>query len=147
MTGGVREGQRLVRSRTYWIVTADGRGRPHALPVWGVWSVEDSVLWFSASARSRKVRNLAANPQMVAATEDTVEVVSVEGKGSPIPDAHRERMARAYAAKYESSPDQQEALAEFVMGNAVFQLTPERAFGIIERPDDFASRATKWVWA
>ncbi|MDP2623650.1 MAG: pyridoxamine 5'-phosphate oxidase family protein, partial [Actinomycetota bacterium] len=78
--------ERLVRSRNYWIVTADGQGRPHALPVWGIWSPGDSVLWFSAAAGSRKARNLAVNPQMAATTEASVEVVSVEGRGAPIAD-------------------------------------------------------------
>lgn len=138
--------ERLVRSRNFWIVTADGRGRPHALPVWGVWSPDDSVLWFSAAPGSRKARNLAVNPQMVAMTEDSVEVVSVEGRGAPIADADRDRMADAYAAKYETTSKARKALADFVKSGAIFEMTPERAFGIIERAEEFSSRATKWVW-
>jgi hypothetical protein len=30
--------------------------------------------------------------------------------------------------------------------NTIFEVTPERAFGIIEREDEFAQRATRWVW-
>jgi hypothetical protein len=28
----------------------------------------------------------------------------------------------------------------------IVEVTPERAFGIIESEDDFARRATRWVW-
>jgi hypothetical protein len=28
--------ERLAESRNFWLVTADGNGRPHAMPVWGV---------------------------------------------------------------------------------------------------------------
>jgi hypothetical protein len=104
------------------------------------------VLWFSASSSSRKVRNLASNPQMVVTTDDSVEVVSVEGTGSPAADQDRDRMAEAFAAKYEASPEARPTMAEFVKANAIFELTPERAFGIIETPEDFSNRATKWVW-
>ncbi len=29
---------------------------------------------------------------------------------------------------------------------AFYRVTPERAFGIIETPEDFARRATRWRW-
>src|SRR5215212_4868336 len=32
--------ERLVRNKNYWVVTASANGRPHALPVWGVWLAE-----------------------------------------------------------------------------------------------------------
>jgi hypothetical protein len=138
--------ERLIRCRNYWIVTADSSGRPHSMPTWGVWSPEDSVLWFSGASSSRKARNLAANPQMVATIDDSVEVVSVEGRGGPIADADRDRMADAYAAKYAESAKARKAMARFVKANAIFVLRPERAFGIIERAPEFSTRATKWVW-
>ncbi len=34
--------------------------------------------------------------------------------------------------------------AEFLRANRIFEVRPERAFGIIEREDAFASRATRW---
>src|SRR6202023_1520295 len=37
--------QHLNRSRTYWIVSVRASGRPHAMPVWGVWL--DGALQFS----------------------------------------------------------------------------------------------------
>jgi hypothetical protein len=83
---------------------------------------------------------------MVATIDDSVEVVSVEGRGGPIADADRDRMADAYAAKYAESAKARKAMARFVKANAIFVLRPERAFGIIERAPEFSTRATKWVW-
>ena len=37
-------------------------------------------------------------------------------------------------------------LAAFVGQHPLWIVRPERAFGIIERPDEFSARATKWVW-
>ena len=72
----------------------DGRyvevpGRPHALPVWGVWDDDDGRFAFSAGPRARKVRNLAANPQAVVMIDDTVECVSIEGSAAPVTDEAR----------------------------------------------------------
>ncbi len=36
-------------------------GRPHLMPVWGVW--QDDALWSSSSGRSRKARNLRSDPR------------------------------------------------------------------------------------
>jgi len=138
--------QRLTTCRNYWVVTVDASGRPHSLPTWGVWSPADSAFWFSSSPTARKVRNLVANPRMVVTTDDSVEVVSVEGRAHPIADIDRDRMAEAFAAKYEEDPDARTAMADFVRSNAILTMTPERAFGIIETPEDFSRRATKWVW-
>lgn len=53
---------RLERARQYWIVTADGSGRPHSVPTWGVWLVD--TLYFGGGPHTRWSRNLASNPQV-----------------------------------------------------------------------------------
>ena len=73
--------ERLAAARNYWIVTVSASGRPHALPVWAVWDDDELRLAFSCGPRSRKAANLAANPQLVVASEDTVECLSVGGPG------------------------------------------------------------------
>ena len=45
-----------------------------------------------------------------------------------------------YLAKYAGEG----VTAEFLRANAFFEMVPERAFGIIEREDDFSNRATRW---
>ena len=47
---------RLQESHDFWLATVWPDGRPHLSPVWAVW--DDGALWFSASPRSRKMRNI-----------------------------------------------------------------------------------------
>ncbi len=72
---------RLERSLNYWVATASAEGRPHAMPVWGVWLPETERFVFSCAPRARKARNLRANPRIVVTADDSVEVVVVEGTG------------------------------------------------------------------
>ena len=137
---------RLSSSRNFWIVTASADARPHALPVWGVWMSALERFAFSCAPSSRKRRNLRENPQIVVAIDDTVECVSLEGRAREIAGEAAEAFVDAYARKYEVDPVKQTALADFMRENTIFEVTPERAFGIIEREDEFSQRATRWVW-
>ncbi|MGH8945929.1 MAG: pyridoxamine 5'-phosphate oxidase family protein, partial [Acidimicrobiia bacterium] len=69
--------ERLVRSRNYWLVTVDTENAPHAMPVWGLWRRGEDQFWFSSDSNSLKAKNIAANPNVVVAADDTIEVVSV----------------------------------------------------------------------
>ena len=134
--------ERLVRNRNYWVVTASATGRPHALPVWGVWSDDGPGFGFSCAPGARKAANIEANPQVCVMPEDTVECVSVEGRATLLRDpALIDPWIERYVAKYEG-----EVSADFLRQNAFFEVVPQRAFGIIEREDDFSTRATRWRW-
>ena len=139
--------ERLVRTRNYWVVTASAYGRPHSLPVWGVWRTSPTAAFaFSCGESSRKAGNMAANPQVCVTGDDTVECVSVEGRAERVTDAVEQAvLIAAYVDKY-AEPDGRDELAEFVGQHALWLVRPERAFGIIERADEFSARATKWVW-
>ena len=142
--------ERLVRCKNYWVVTASAEGRPHALPVWGVWLPATERFWFSCSPNARKLRNVEANPQCVVAVDDTVECVSVEGRARRV-DAEHERVAvasvaAAYLTKYWSTPEEQADMESFLLSHALVEVTPLRAFGIIEREHEFSECATRWVW-
>jgi PPOX class probable F420-dependent enzyme len=69
--------RRLTVSHDYWCATARPDGRPHVMPVWGVWL--DDRLWFSSSLGSRKARNLAAEPRCTLTTDDALNPVVVDG--------------------------------------------------------------------
>jgi hypothetical protein len=139
-------GDRLVATRNYWVVTASADARPHAMPVWGVWDDADHRFAFSCGPRSRKARNLAANPQMVVMADDTVECVSVEGRASLLTDKGRVAVwVERYLAKYQ--PISPGLSAEFIASNALFEFTAERAFAIIEREEEFSTRATRWSFS
>ena len=144
--------ERLVANKNYWVVTASAAARPHAMPVWGVWLPETDRFWFSCSPNARKARNIVENPQCVVTVDNTVECVSVEGRAR-IVDATSdgegeavERVAAAYATKYWDDPGVHEEMAAFFRSHAIVEVTPDRAFGIIEREDEFAQRATRWRW-
>lgn len=144
---------RLIRTRNYWVVTVDKLHRPHALPVWGVWRVDDTFA-FSCAPSSQKLRNLRGNPAVSVMADSTVEVVSVRGTaemvsdggtGGPLVDA----IAADFVAKYLSesgSPDDPDAFARFISSHAVVRVEPEVAFAIIERDEEFSSKATRWRW-
>ncbi len=82
--------QRLVPSRGYWLATVTRTGRPHNLPVWGVWDEADHRFAFSCAPSSRKAANLAANPHVVVTVESTVECVAVEGRAERVEDPDRQ---------------------------------------------------------
>ncbi len=137
--------ERLVPNRNYWVVTATADGRPHALPVWGVWDDGEHRFAFSCSPNSRKARNLAANPQMVVTIDDTVEVVSVEGRATLVEDDARiGTWIDRYLAKYR--PIEPELDGEFIASHALFELVPDRAIAVIERVPEFTTRPTRWVF-
>jgi PPOX class probable F420-dependent enzyme len=130
--------ERLARSHDYWVATAWPDGRPHLMPVWGAWL--DGALWFSSGRRSRKARNLEADPRASASTDDAQEPVVVEGTVTRVVDLDRiAAFAAAVNAKYD---------ADFGIDfldpevNATFALAPRRAIGLVEA--DFAGSPTRW---
>lgn len=142
--------QRLVDNKNFWLVTASESGRPHAMPVWGVWMPETERFWFSCSPSARKARNISQNPRCVVTVDDTVECVSVEGRArlaDPVHDAEAVDGAIAtYLVKYWDDPSVHPDMEAFLRSHATFGVAPERAFGIIEREEEFAQRATRWSW-
>jgi hypothetical protein len=89
--------ERLVKSRNYWIVTADADGAPASAPVWGVWA--DGAVYFGTNPSSRKGRNLARDPRVVVNLESGDEVVILHGQaavvevGDDVLDAYEEKYA------------------------------------------------------
>lgn len=142
--------QRLTGNKSYWLVTASASGRPHAMPVWGVWLPATERFWFSCSPNARKARNLAENPRCVVTVDDTVECVSLEGRARIADDVDDSDAAdaaiAAYVTKYWDDPAVHPEMEAFLRSHALIEVTPEVAFGIIEREEEFAQRATRWRW-
>ena len=142
--------ERLAANRNYWVVTVSADRRPASMPVWGVWLDDTERFWFSTSPNSRKARNIAVNPHVAVLIDDTVECVSLEGRAR-LADLERDASAvdavvAAFLAKYYEDPGTHEEAAAFIRGHAMYEVAPERAFGIIERAEEFASKATRWRW-
>jgi pyridoxine/pyridoxamine 5'-phosphate oxidase len=137
--------ERLGANRNFWVVTVSTDGRPHALPVWGVWNDDEGRFAFSCSPRARKARNLAGNPHAVVMTDDTVECLSIEGQADSVSDEQRQaQWIDRYLAKYR--PMAPDLSADFLRQHLMLEFVPGRAFAIIEREDEFATRATRWVF-
>jgi PPOX class probable F420-dependent enzyme len=133
--------ERLERSHDYWVATSRPDGRPHVMPVWGVWL--DGAIWFSSSAGSRKARNLAGNPHCAITTDNADEPVVIEGTAVLIQDL--EAIAGFVAAtnrKYKTDYS-----VDFFnpSANACFRVRPTWAFGLTE--SDFTGSPTRWLFA
>ena len=93
--------ERMAASLNYWVATTRPDGRPHVMPVWGLWV--DGMFYFGGAPRSRKVRNLSQNPNVVVHLESGSDVVVLEGVAQPVSDPDpmlTERLSVASADKY-----------------------------------------------
>lgn len=132
--------ERLGRSHDYWVATTWPDGRPHVMPVWGVW--EDGSLWFSSSNSSRKARNLERDPRCVLTTDDALEPVVVEGVAERVPDLEDIATFAGWVnQKYETTIP-----AEFYdpAVNSCYRVRLSWVFALTE--DDFTGSPTRWVF-
>lgn len=89
----------LGRAGTYILATVCPDGRPHAVPVLGV--VVDGALHVSAGDRTRKAKNLAADPRCVVTTTTGTWDLVVEGVAVAVAEAETvRRVAEAYGDTY-----------------------------------------------
>jgi nitroimidazol reductase NimA-like FMN-containing flavoprotein (pyridoxamine 5'-phosphate oxidase superfamily) len=126
---------KIASARSYWVCTARPDGRPHAMPVWGVW-LHESLL-FSTGRASRKGRNLAQQPYLVVHLESGEDVVILEGLAQEARDpALLADFVEAYDAKYQVRPDINDP-------NSInYILRPQVALAWLE--SDFIGGATRW---
>lgn len=134
--------QRLAEAFAYWLATVRPDGRPHVMPILGVWV--DGALHFCASDRSRKAKNLARDPHcVVTSSAQTLDLV-VEGRARPVDTpAAVQRVAEAYQAKYGWQPEVRDGL--LWAGGAptagpppyrVYVVTPRTGFGFPTTHED-----------
>ena len=130
--------ERLIRTHDFWVASTWPDGRPHLMPVWGVWL--DRCVWFSSGLRSRKARNLLADPRCAVTTDNAQEPVMIEGNAEQVTDlALIGRFLDALSTKYSIAYE-----ADFLdpAVNASFRVRPAWAFGLIEA--DFGGSPTRW---
>ena len=132
--------ERLTASHDYWVATVWPDGRPHVMPVWGVWL--EGAVWFSSGRRSRKARNLSADPRCAVTTDRAQEPVVVEGTAERVVDLEViRRFLDGFNAKYstEYGPDFFDPAV-----NATFRVRPVWAFGLVEA--EFTGSPTRWTF-
>jgi hypothetical protein len=96
----------LTEAQLYWIVTVRAQGRPHAVPLVGVWHAGGFA--FCTGAEEQKRRNLDHHADVAVTTGSTGAQrwnvgtnVVVEGRAARVTDpASLQELADAWAAKY-----------------------------------------------
>ena len=129
-------GDRLNKSKQYWIATTRPDGAPHVMVIWGLWF--EDAFWFSTGRESRKGRNLAANPRCVICSDDSKEAVIVEGEVEIIDDAATlKKIFVAYKKKYKIDISG--------MDSPMYRVRPRVVFGMWEKK--FTQTATRWLFS
>lgn len=127
--------RQLVKAKNYWVATTRPDGRPHVMPVWGLWL--QGVFYFSSDGGSRKARNIAASGRAVVHLESGDEAVIVEGEAQRVMDrALFAKVDAAYTKKYRMG------LSGIPGDVGVFAVRPKVVFAWREK--DFPKSATRW---
>lgn len=94
--------RRLRKNLVGWFTTIRLNGQPDSVPVAFVVQDDDTILIYSQPGK-RKLRNIAANPRVILALDETVggsDVVRVEGTARHVPDYPPACNIEAYVEKY-----------------------------------------------
>ena len=126
--------EQCTAARNYWICTARDDGRPHAMPVWGLW-LDDAVV-FSTDPASMKARNFSARPDLVVHLESGDDVVIVEGRVEALASGLLPAFVDAYEEKYDHRPNEEQT-------EGVYAVRPARVLAWREK--DFPTSATRFT--
>ena len=128
---------RLTEATHYWLATVRPDGRPHVVPLDGLWV--DARWYFGGVATTVKHANLLANPRVAMHLEDGRSAVIVEGTCAievPAQEA-AEGLVAASKAKYGYAPPVEAYLS------GVWALSPRRVMAWTDLTVD----ATRFVFA
>lgn len=117
------------RVRNVTVSTVRPDGRPHAMPIWGIW--HSDVYCMSTAITSVKSTNLKANPECVITSTEGDDSVVLEGRAEL--SEPPEGFAEAYDAKYDEQVDE----------GPIWIVRPRVAFAF-QATDDFDKTATRW---
>ena len=99
-----RASEKLQKEEAYWISTTREDGRPHSVPVSGIWL--NNAFYFETEPHSVKGSNLRRNPSIVVHTQNGWDTVIVEGKASREENPKvLARLRKGYTVKYDYTPD------------------------------------------
>ncbi|WP_350277925.1 pyridoxamine 5'-phosphate oxidase family protein [Kribbella sp. HUAS MG21] len=74
----------LENATHYWLTTIATDGRPHSVPVWGLWY--GNRLHFEGRPQAAWARNLLRDPRVTAHPPEPEQVVMLEGRARVIQD-------------------------------------------------------------
>ena len=127
----------LADARHYWLATVRPDGRPHVVPLDGLWL--DDRWYFGGSPTTVKHRNLLASPLVAMHLEDGESAVIVEGTCAVVqpPQETAERLSEASQVKYGFGPPPSTYLG------GVWELSPARVLAWTDLPTD----ATRFLFS
>jgi len=126
---------RFGAERSWWVATTRPDGRPHVMPVWGLYL--DDRLIFSTDPKSVKANNLAANTAIAVHLESGDLVAIVEGHAKVLTaDDVPADFTPAYDKKYGFAVDPTEP------GFGAFEVMPRKVFSWDE--GQFVETAARW---
>lgn len=134
----------LERTLTYWLATTRPDGRPHSIPIWGVWL--DDAFWFEGGAEVRWARSIAADPRAVMSVHvDDDTAIIVEGVTESRLDPAAELSARLVAGYGKYLPTRHAYQADpanwtTAAGGGLWVLLPVVAMAWTDFPRD----CTRW---
>jgi nitroimidazol reductase NimA-like FMN-containing flavoprotein (pyridoxamine 5'-phosphate oxidase superfamily) len=121
---------RLEQAERYWLATTRSDGRPHVIPIDGIWL--DDTWYFGGAPETVHQRSVKENPNLVMHLEDPMAAVIVEGEAEwltpSIEDA--KRLSEASKAKYGYAPSPE----DYTSG--VWGLKPRRVLAWNKFPKD-----------
>ncbi len=123
--------ERLQTARNYWVASTRASGRPHSVPVWGIWT--DDAFHFATDPLGVTARNLKRNPESVVNLESGDEVVILEGQFA-LRDS-TPSIRTTFNDKYEMPWGAEETIP-------VFTLTLTKTLAWTEA--NYPSNATRW---
>ena len=127
---------KLTESHNYWLISTRVDGSPHAMPIWGIW-VRNSF-FFSTGVKSRKSKNLRANPKCIVCPEGAADAVVLEGTAEVCSDkALLRECTHAYKRKYDWD------LAG--TKDPIYRVVPRLVFGITENLSSIKGNPTRWT--
>ena len=131
---------RLTAATSVIIVSTRPDGRPHAAPVWYLWT--GKAVYFATRTESVKGKNLGEGAWIVAHFGDADDVLFMDGPVVQVTDtAEQETADRDYTAKHVNQVTGEGYGIWDVKGNALFKLDPRR---IVSWNDGNARGRTEW---
>ncbi len=132
--------------RSFWLSTSDPSGQPHLAGIGALWL--DDRVWFVSGWRTRKSRNLAANPACAVAVSLPGLDLVIEGRAAlVIEPTSLERLAAAYRAQgWPAEVDGTDFTAPYSAPSAgpppwqLYVLAAEVAFGVASAEPHGATR-------
>jgi Pyridoxamine 5'-phosphate oxidase len=144
--------------QTYWLATVQPDGRPHVMPLIGIWV--DDAFYFLSGEETRKGRNLEADPRCVIAGSSrklpSIDII-IEGDARRVSDAKTLRRVVDVFTKTlhwpqleirDGAVDGPNAPTAGPPPYAVFEVVPMTAFGLpgVAGMDETPQRATPTRW-